>query len=175
VHKEGDGEGPSGDAGLQPVLPPGELPDEVLPLPHPLLASASLRRRRLQRSHRRLRPRQDGGRDHRLPRPHHLPRRPPHPPQTWSRHQTHDRRSERHGTGPLLMYFNFVRFLVLKIWLIYLGITKIIIKEIVLTDVGFLNAGVWCRVCVPARAQEQPCGLQFVHRDLGVQDSWCGG
>ena len=101
MHKEGDGEGPSGDAGVQPLLPPGELPDEVLPLSHPLLASAPLRRRRLQRPHRRLRPRQDGGGDHRLPRPHHLPRRPPHPPQTRPRHQTHDRRPERHGTGPI--------------------------------------------------------------------------
>jgi len=64
------------------------------------MASASPCRRRLQRSHRRLRPRQDGGGDHRLPRPHHLPRRPPHPPQTRSRHQTHDRLPERHGTGP---------------------------------------------------------------------------
>jgi len=71
------------------------------------MASASLRRRGLQRSHRRLRPRQDGGGNHRLPRPHHLPRRPPHPPQTRSRHQTHDRRTERHGAGTsLLLSFN---------------------------------------------------------------------
>lgn len=30
-----------GDAELQPLLPPGELPDEVLPLPHPVVAPAA--------------------------------------------------------------------------------------------------------------------------------------
>lgn len=39
----------------------GELPDEVLPLPYSLMATASLRRRGLQRSNRRVRPSEDGG------------------------------------------------------------------------------------------------------------------
>lgn len=104
VHPESDRRRSAGDAGVQSVLPAGELSDEVLLLPHPFMAAAPLCRRGLQRQDCRLCSRQDGGGNHRVPRPHHLPRCPQNSPQTRPRHQTHDCCSERHGTG--ILHFN---------------------------------------------------------------------
>lgn len=100
MHPQGDDGRSPRDASLQPPLPPGELPDEVLLLPHPLVAAAPLRRRGLWRENRRLRPRQDGGGVvGALPWPHHLARRPPIAPQARPRHEAHDGGAERHGRG----------------------------------------------------------------------------
>lgn len=90
VHTAGDGGRPAGHAELQPHVPAGELPDEVLLLPHPVVAAAALRRGGLQQEDRRLRAGEDGGGGGGVPRPHHLAGRAAHAPQVRAGHQAHD-------------------------------------------------------------------------------------
>jgi hypothetical protein len=90
VHTAGDGGRPAGDAELQPHVPAGELPDEVLLLPHPVVAAAALRRGGLQQEDRRVRAGQDGGGGGGVPRPYHVPGRAAHAPQVRVGHKAHD-------------------------------------------------------------------------------------
>ena len=99
VHTQSHNRRSLSHADLQSLLPPGELPDEVLSLPHPLMAAASLRGRRLQRQDRGLRASQNGRGKHRVPRPHHVARCVADSPQARAGDQAHERSSERHGAS----------------------------------------------------------------------------
>ncbi|KAJ8542473.1 hypothetical protein ON010_g12341 [Phytophthora cinnamomi] len=80
---------PAAGAELQPLVSAGELPDEVLLLPHHDVAPAALRGRGARRQDRRLRPGQDGGRGVGAARPHHVAGGAAHAPQVRPGHQAH--------------------------------------------------------------------------------------